>query len=86
MCYLHQASGQKDCPKEESRSGRLYESTKDRDKICGPLLLAVLWLFWYVKSTLIAIRGTRGSLFQKKTDETADVKYNLVALDCRDEE
>ena len=43
--------------------------------------------FAALKATLIAIRGTRGSLFQKRTDETADVDYNLVALDCeRDEE
>ena len=40
-----------------------------------------------LKATLIAIRGTRGSLYQKKDDETTDVDYNLVALDCdRDEE
>jgi hypothetical protein len=43
--------------------------------------------FAVLKATLIAIRGTRGSLYQKKDDETTDVDYNLVALDCdRDEE
>ena len=43
--------------------------------------------FAVLKATLIAIRGTRGSFFQKKDDESADVDYNLVALDCeRDKE
>ena len=39
------------------------------------------------KATLIAFRGTRGSFYQKKDDETTYVDYNLVALYCeRDEE
>ena len=38
--------------------------------------------FAVLKAILSAIRGTRGSLFQKKNDDTADVNYNLVALDC----
>ena len=43
--------------------------------------------FAVLKATLIAIRGTRCSLYQKKDDETTDVDYYLVALDCdRDEE
>ena len=43
--------------------------------------------FAVLKATLIAIRGTRGSLYQKKDDDTTDVDYNLVALDCdRNEE
>ena len=41
--------------------------------------------FAVLKATLIAIRGTRGSLYQKKTDEDADVDYNVVALDCKDD-
>ena len=39
--------------------------------------------FAILKATLIAIRGirgTRGSLFQKKDDETAGVDYNFVAI------
>ena len=44
--------------------------------------------FAVLKATLIAIRGTKVSIFQKKTDETAYmIDYNLVALDCeRDEQ
>ena len=42
--------------------------------------------FAVIKATLIAIRGTRGSLYQKKDDDTADVDYNLVALDCERDE
>ena len=39
------------------------------------------------KATFIAFRGKRGSLYQKKDDETTYVDYNLVALYCeRDEE
>ena len=38
-----------------------------------------------LKATLIAIRGTRGSLYQKKTDEDAHVDYNVVALECKDD-
>ena len=38
--------------------------------------------FAVLKATLIAIRGTRGSIYQKKTDESADIDYNVVALDC----
>ena len=38
--------------------------------------------FAVLKATLIAIRGTRGSLFQKKIDESSDIDYNVVALDC----
>ena len=41
--------------------------------------------FAVLKATLIAIRGNRGSLSQKKTDEHADVDYNVVALDCKDD-
>ena len=41
--------------------------------------------FAVLKATLIAIRGTRGSLYQKKTDEDADADYNVVALDCKDD-
>ena len=42
--------------------------------------------FAVLKATLTTIRGTRGSLFQKKTGETADVDYNLFALDCERDE
>ena len=47
----------KDRLKEEPRSGRVLRTE---------IPVAVL------KATPIAIRGTRGSLFQKKDDETAD--------------
>ena len=39
-----------------------------------------------LKATLIANRGTRGNLYQKKTDEDADVDYKVVALDCKDQD
>ena len=37
--------------------------------------------FAVLKATLIAIRGTRGSLYQyqKKTDDDADVDYNVAS-------
>ena len=38
--------------------------------------------FAVLKATLMAIRGTRGRIYQKKTDESADIDYNVVALDC----
>ena len=41
--------------------------------------------FAVLKATLISIRGTRGSLYQNKTDEDADVDYNVVAMDCKDD-
>ena len=41
-------------------------------------------IFAVPKATLIAIRGTRGSLYQKKTNKDDDVDYNVVALDCKD--
>ena len=78
VCYLRQTSGQKDRPKEEPRSGA---------DVMRVLTLRTEIRFAVLKATLIAIRGTRGSLYQKKDDDTTDVDYNLVALDCdRDEE
>ena len=68
----------KDRPKEllleEPRSGSAYVMRVPRTEI----------RFAVIKATLIAIRGTRGSLYQKikKDDETTDVDYNIVALDC----
>ena len=41
--------------------------------------------FAVLKATLIAIRGTRGSIYQKKTDNDADVDYNIVAFHCKDD-
>jgi len=38
--------------------------------------------FAVLKATLIARRGTRGSLFQKKINESSHIDYNVVALDC----
>ena len=38
-----------------------------------------------LKAALIAIRGTRASLYQKQADEGADVAYNVVALLCKDD-
>ena len=62
VCCLHQAFGQNYRPKEEQTDVMRVLRTD----IC----------FAVLKATLLAIRGTRGSLFQKKTD------YNRVALDC----
>ena len=48
----------------------------------------MLWTdinFAVLKAALIAIRGTRGSLYQKQADEGADVDYNVVALRCKDD-
>ena len=39
--------------------------------------------FSVLKATLLAIRGTRCSLYQRKTDEDADVDYNVVILYIR---
>ena len=42
-------------------------------------------IFAVLKATLIAIRGTRCSLCQKKSDDDADVDYNVVKMDCKDD-
>ena len=71
MCYLCQASGQKDRPEEERGLVGCYESTEDADQIRG----AHSYPHHYQ-------RYQRPSIYQKKTDESADIDYNVVALDC----
>ena len=70
MCYLCQASGQKDRPEEERGSVGCYESTEDADQICG------------AQNYPHRYQRYQRQHLPEATDESADIDYNVVALDC----